>query len=115
MAEDRKRYPHETIPVGKTEADRQRNAELLGGYDYAKYSQALTGFTGQDLQRVGFVKWAPAVRTRVGPRGNYKAGFARMRDGRLIVATCRDNNAEDQAKRRFDIFVWRQRAMGRWC
>ena len=71
-------HPHETLPVGKTEEDQKRNAELLAGYDYEKYNQALTGFTGQDLQRVGFIRWEPAVRTRVGPRGNYKSGFARL-------------------------------------
>ena len=44
-------YPHETRLVGKTKEDQQRNAELLSGYDYDKYATALTGFTGQDLQR----------------------------------------------------------------
>jgi len=40
-------HPHETLPVGKTEEDQKPNAELLAGYDYEKYNQSLTGFTGQ--------------------------------------------------------------------
>ena len=112
MTNPKAAYPHETRPVGKTREDRQRNAELLGGYDYDKYGEALTGFTGQDLQRVGFVRWEPAVRTRVGPRGNYKSGFARLPDGKLILAVCRDNNETDPSKRRFLIFVYESSDVG---
>ena len=99
-------HAHESLPVGKTDEDRKRNAELLAGYEYDKYPEALTGYTGQDLQRIGFVRWAPAVRTRVGPRGNYKAGFARMPDGKLVLAVCRDNTEADPANRRFHVFVY---------
>lgn len=105
-------YPHESLPVGNTEEDRQRNAELLAGYDYDKYPEALTGFTGQDLQRIGFVQWEPAVRTRVGPRGNYKSGFARLADGTLVMAVCRDNNDPDPALRRFSIHVYESSDLG---
>ncbi len=112
MTNPKAAYPHETQPVGKTREDRQRNAELLGGYDYDKYGEALTGFTGQDLQRVGFVRWEPAVRTRVGPRGNYKSGFTRLPDGKLVLAVCRDNNELDPAKRRFLIFVYESSDVG---
>ncbi len=101
-----KPYPHESHPVGKSEADQKRNAELLSGYDYGKYATALTGFTGQDLQRVGFMHWQPAVRTRVGTRGRYKAGFARLPDGTLVLASCRDNNQSDPTKRKFHIAVF---------
>lgn len=94
-------------PPGRTPEDRQRNAALLAGYDYPKYPTALTGYTGQDLQRVGLVQWQRAVRTRVGPRGNYKAGLARMDDGTLVIALCRSNFDEDAAKRRFGIHVYR--------
>lgn len=79
----------ETQPVGKTKADQQRNAALLGGYEYGKYATALTGYTGQDRQRISLVQWQPAVRTRVGPRGNYKAGLAELPDGKLVLAACR--------------------------
>ena len=48
-------HAHESLPVGKTDEDRKRNAELLAGYEYDKYPEALTGYTGQDLQRIGFV------------------------------------------------------------
>jgi hypothetical protein len=112
MTNPKAAYPHETQPVGKTREDRQRNAELLGGYDYDKYGEALTGFTGQDLQRVGFVRWEPAVRTRVGPRGNYKSGFTRLPDGKLVLAVCRDNNESDPAKRRFLISVYESLDVG---
>jgi len=94
-------------PPGKTPEDCRRNAALLSGYDYPKYPTALTGYSGQDRQRVGVLHWQPAVRTRVGPRGNYKAGLARMGDGTLVIAVCRDNNDEDPAKRRFSIQVYR--------
>ena len=105
-------FPHETQPVGRTKEDQERNAELLSGYDYDQYTTALTGFTGQDLQRVGFVQWKPAVRTRVGPRGNYKSGFARLPDGTLILAICRDNNDSDPTQRRFHISVHESRNVG---
>ncbi|MCK5734632.1 MAG: exo-alpha-sialidase [Candidatus Latescibacteria bacterium] len=106
MTNEKSAYAHETQPVGKTVEDQERNAELLSGYDYEKYATALTGFTGQDLQRVGFIQWEPAVRTRVGPRGNYKSGFARLPDGKLVLAVCRDNNETDPARRRFLIAIY---------
>jgi len=99
-------YPNDNKSEEETLKDQQRNAELLSGYEYDKYVSALTGFTGQDLQRIGFVKWKHAVRTRVGSRGNYKAGFTRLPDGKLIIAVCRDNNETDRVKRRFDISIY---------
>ena len=105
-------YAHESKPVGKTLEDQQRNAALLSGYDYDKYVEALTGFTGQDLQRVGFITWEHAVRTRVGPRGNYKSGLTRLPDGKLIMAVCRDNNATEPAKRKFIISIYESSDVG---
>jgi len=102
----------ETQPVGKNKEAQQRNAELLSGYDYSKYPTALTGYTGQDLQRVGFVHWEYAIRTRVGPRGNYKAGMTQMPDGNLVLAACRDNHDPDPTKRHFDIFVYESKNQG---
>jgi photosystem II stability/assembly factor-like uncharacterized protein len=96
----------ETLPVGPTPADQARNADLLKGYDYSKYPSAITGYTGQDRQQIVFPRFARATRTRVGPRGNYKAAVAQMKDGRLVLAACRDNNDTDPAKRRFSIFVY---------
>ncbi|MFH0962613.1 MAG: sialidase family protein [Planctomycetota bacterium] len=93
-------------PPGKTPEDRRRNAALLADYDYPLYPTALTGYSGQDLQRIASLEWLPACRTRVGPRGNYKAGLARQDDGTLVIAVCRNNNEEDPAKRRFGIFVY---------
>ncbi|MFH1006071.1 MAG: sialidase family protein [Candidatus Latescibacterota bacterium] len=105
-------YPHETVPVGKTVQDQERNAKLLGEYEYDKYTEALTGYTGQDLQRVGFVHWEPAVRIRVGGLGNYKSGFARLPDGKLVLAICRDNNETDPVKRRFLINIYESSDVG---
>ena len=102
----------ETLPVGPTPADQQRNADLLAGYDYSKYPSAITGYTGQDRQRIVFPRFAHAVRTRVGPRGNYKAAVVQMKDGRLVLAACRDNYEKDPAKRRFSIFVYESKDVG---
>ena len=112
MSEQTKAYAHESIPVGRTKEDQERNAALLEGYDYSKYGEALTGFTGQDLQRVALVCWKPAIRTRVGPRGNYKAGFACRTDGTLMLAVCRDNHESDPKQRRFNIHVYRSADRG---
>lgn len=79
----------ETRPVGKTPEDRQRNTDLLGGYEYGKYVEGLTGYTDQDRQRIAFSHYQPAVRTRVGPRGNYKASMTALADGKIVLATCR--------------------------
>ena len=102
----------ETRPVGKTKEAQERNAELLSGYDYSKYNTALTGYTGQDLQRVGFVRWEYAIRTRVGPRGNYKAGMTRLADGKIVLAVCRDNHDPEPTKKHFDIFVYESNNQG---
>jgi hypothetical protein len=96
----------ETLPVGPTREDQQRNAVLLGEYDYAKYAESLTGFTGQDLQRIACVQWKHAVRTRVGPRGTYKAGMARRRDGKLAIAACRMAKDAESGAARFYIHVY---------
>ncbi len=97
------------VEVGRTEQDKMLNAELLAGYDYSKYPTDLTGYTGQDLQRIGFVRWEHAVRSRCGGRGNYKPGMARMPDGKLVIAVCRDNKETDPAKRFFIIHVYESR------
>lgn len=102
----------ETLPVGPTPADQQRNAALLAGYDYSKYPSAITGYTGQDRQRIVFPRFARAVRTRVGKRGNYKAAVVQMKDGRLVLAACRDNYEKDPAKRRFSILVYESKDTG---
>jgi hypothetical protein len=78
--------PAQEPPVGASPIDQERNARLLNGYDYSKYTVAITGYNGQDLQRVGFVDWQHAVRTRVTARGTYKAGMAQLPNGRLVLA-----------------------------
>jgi len=112
MATGNPPFAHETEPAGRTLEDQERNAELLSGYEYDKYATALTGYTGQDLQRVGFVQWEPAIRTRVGPRGNYKSGFARLPNGTLVLAVCRDNNETEPTDRRFLISVYESLDVG---
>lgn len=107
MADSKIKAKGEPFPVGKTVGAQERNAALLDGYDYSKYPTALTGYTGQNLQRVAMVHYEDAVRTRVGTRGNYKPGIARMHDGTLVIAVCRSNFDEDAAKRRFGIRVYR--------
>jgi hypothetical protein len=99
----------ETLPIGKTAEDQERNAVLLGGYDYGKYTEALTGYTGQDRQRIAFVEHRHAVRTRVGPRGNYKGAVALLPDGNLVLATCRRENATSLL---FTIHVYRSADQG---
>ncbi len=96
----------ETLPVGKTEADQRRNAALLKGYDYSQYPAGITGYTGQDRQQIFFERRAPAIRTRVGSRGNYKAGVAQVAEGKLFLATCRNNNDPEPTKKRFLIHVF---------
>ncbi|MAV38038.1 MAG: hypothetical protein CMJ59_21585 [Planctomycetaceae bacterium] len=92
--------------VGRTETDRRRNATLLAGYEYDKYVAAITGYNGQDRQQVVFWNRQRAVRTRVGPRGNYKCGMTLGPDGTLLLATCKNNNLDDPMKKRFDIWVY---------
>ncbi|MDP8285739.1 MAG: sialidase family protein [Candidatus Electryonea clarkiae] len=108
IADDILKADGEPFPVGKNEDAQKRNAALLSGYDYSKYPTSITGYTGQDLQRVAFVRYADAVRTRIGPRGNYKAGFARLADGKLLIAVCRqDPDENDPAKKGlFQIYVY---------
>ena len=107
-----KAYAHETFPVGVTEDDQKRNAVLLSGYDYGKYVEEMTGYNGQDLQRVGFVKWSPAIRVRVGGRGSYKAGFAQLPNGKLVLAICSKNKHSDPTKQHFEIAVYESSDIG---
>lgn len=101
------KFDRETVPVGKTAADQQRNAELLSGYDYTKYPAGITGYTGQDLQRIGVLRWEHAVRVRVGPRGNYKAGLTRLPGGRLVLATAHMNDDPDpEERKKRACFIW---------
>ncbi len=101
-------YAQETQPVGKTVEDQQRNAVLLEGYDYGKYVESLTGYTGQDRQRIGAITYHHAVRTRVGPRGSYKAAMMMLPDGKLVLAACRRENAAPQ----FAIHVYQSADQG---
>jgi len=58
-------------------------------FDYSQYPAQITGYTGQDMQRVASVQWCPADRRRVGERGNYKAGFTQLPSGKLVLVACR--------------------------
>ena len=72
----------ETLPVGPTKADQQRNTELLSGYDYKKFPAALTGFTGQYLQRIGFLRYPRSARPI--PRIRGRAGVDLLREGNEV-------------------------------
>ena len=108
------RAPGEPFPVGQDEAAQRCNAALLAGYDYSQYPSAITGYTGQDLQRIEQPQYFPAVRTRVGQVGNYKAGFALLPDGALLIAVCRQDPdpAHESGKGPFQIHVYRSRDEG---
>lgn len=95
---------------GRTDEAVRRNRALLDGYDYDAYVEGITGYAGQDLQKVEFIKRSDAVRTRVGERGNYKAGMALMPDGTLVAAACRVNR--DSAEVVFNIHVYCSRDNG---
>ncbi len=105
-------HPHETTGVGKTVEDQERNARLLADYQYEEYPVAITGFTGQDLQCVEYISRVPATRVRVGPRGNFKSALAQLPDGKLVVAVCRYNNAEDPRQKVFDVHVYESGDLG---
>lgn len=55
--------------------------------DVTKYSMGLAGFT-MDIQRVWYWRQGEATRRRIGSRGMYKAGFARLPDGSLVATPC---------------------------
>ena len=98
------------IPGGGTALDRERNAALLRGYDYSKSAGGITGYGGQDLQRIARLDRShAAVRTRVGERGNYKAGMTRGAEGALVLAVCRTPGREGRA---WDIVVYESRDEG---
>lgn len=66
-----------------------RNAPLRAGYDYGRYPSCITGYTGVNLQRISVRTQYPAVRVRVGPRGNFKGAMCLRHDGTLALAVCR--------------------------
>jgi len=72
-------------------AQARRNDPLLAGYEYDKYpgNEAITGFNNVNLQRINVCRHVPAVRTRVGPRGNFKGTVCVLADGSLVLAACR--------------------------
>lgn len=88
------------VVPGRTDQERQLNAALLDGYDLSKYVEAITGYTGQNRQRIGSFEYHPAVRVRVGPRGNYKPGMTRMPNGDLVIGVCR------KVENAFRIFIY---------
>ena len=79
----------ETRPIGKTKEAQERNAKLLADYDYLEYVEALTGFTGQDRQRIFYHGWKDAVRVQIGSRSNFKPGMTRLPNGTLVLAVFR--------------------------
>ena len=84
-------------------------------FDYSKYPSNITGYVGQDLQRVALVRWEKAERRRVGDRGNYKPGFTQLADGRLVIAVCRKSPGydQDESKRFWLILVYESEDLGK--
>jgi len=82
------------------------NDKLLVEYEYDKYVSGITGYTGMNLQQISFCQEAPAVRTRIGGRGNYKGGLCQCGDGSLLVAVCR------QVETIFHIFIYQSDDQG---
>ncbi len=72
-----------------TDEEERLNAPLRAGYDYGKYPSGITGYTGVNRQRISVRRQCPAVRARVGPRGNFKGAVCRRQDGHLVLAACR--------------------------
>ena len=66
-------------------------------FRYDAYATAITGYNGQNLQRIWQLFHEPAVRTRVGARGNYKTGLTRLADGRLLLVLCRARRRENSS------------------
>ncbi len=97
------------FPAGKTRSDQERNAALLSGYEYEWKIAGMAGYSGQDLQRIHSVASAgPAIRTRVGGRGNYKAGMARLGDGRIVLGVCQQHKDyyTDPSNRTFSMVFY---------
>ncbi len=89
-----RRRPVDRIPLDElfhpgTPQEAERNRLLQAPYDPDAYLEGITGYAGQNQQRVWRVQERPAVRTRVGERGNYKGGLALLPDGALVAAVCR--------------------------
>ena len=104
----------ETRPVGKTKADQQRNALLLSGYDYSKYIVGITGYNGQDRQRIGYLNRQSAVRTRIGSRGMYKVCMSQLPDGKLVAVTSRRQPGyyKDSSKTYFTMYAYESADLG---
>ena len=74
---------------GRDASEQQRNRDWQQGFVPERYLEGITGFAGQNLQRICRLDWQPAIRVRIGPAGNYKAGLALRPDGVLVAAVCR--------------------------
>ena len=104
------------FPVGKSRADQERNALLLSDYKYEWKIAGMAGYSGQDLQRIHTIDTAgQAIRTRVGGRGNYKAGMARLEDGRVVLAVCQQHKDyyTNPKNRTFSMVVYESPDSGR--
>ncbi len=89
IGDDVDRIPLESLLHPGTPEEARRNALLQAPYEPDAYEEGITGYAGQNQQRVWRIEERPAVRTRVGGRGYYKGGLARLPDGTLFAAPCR--------------------------
>lgn len=97
---------------GPTKEEQERNEALLQQYAYEKYPDAMTGYGGQNLQQIAVLDRHPAIRTRAGGRGNYKAGMAKLPDGTLVLASCRMKRVGRERKPIFHITVYASQDQG---
>ncbi len=96
----------DTLYPGSNLQEQELNRALLMDYDYSKYVEGLTGYAGQNLQQICVSCFKPAVRTRIGRKGHYKAGLALRKDGALFAAPCVAIRGEGPYDVSFKIYVY---------
>lgn len=72
--------------------------------DYSRYPAGLAGFPGTNLNEVAYWTRRPAVRSRIGERGHYKAGLTRLPNGDLLASPSYE---EKSGQRHLHIFCSR--------
>ena len=62
------------------------------------------------------LNWQDAVRTRIGPRGQYKACMSQLPDGKLVVVTSRREPGyyNDSSRTYFTMYAYESEDLGFW-
>ncbi len=103
------------LTVGPTREAAARNAQLLTDYDYEQYVSSLTGFSGQDRQRIFYHGFKPALRVRIGSRRNFKPAMACLPSGKLVIATFRfllKSFGSGPAHQKYEVRLYESRDKG---